>query len=69
MEKIILKTDLSCQHCVNKVEPVLKSTAGITDYTIDLEHPDKLVIVSSEGANIDALIGGFNKAGYKAEKI
>lgn len=69
MEKIVLKTDLSCQHCVRKVEPVLKSENGIVDYSIDLEHPDKLVTISSEGLNIQNLIANFKEAGYKAEQV
>jgi len=69
MEKIILKTDLSCPHCVKTVEPILKNTVGISDYSIDLEHPDKLVTISSEDANINSVITRFNAAGYKAEKV
>ena len=69
MEKIVLKTDLSCQHCVGRVEPVLKSEPGILDYSIDLEHPDKLVSISSEGVNIDSIIANFKAVGYKAEKV
>lgn len=69
MEQVKLKTDLSCRHCVMKVEPLLKEGKGIVSYSIDLEHPDKLVTIESEGADISQLIKGFNKAGYKAEKI
>ncbi|MFV0589848.1 MAG: heavy-metal-associated domain-containing protein [Draconibacterium sp.] len=69
MEQIKLKTDLSCKHCVMKVEPILKSTAGITDYSIDLGHPDKIVSISSEGVDMNLLIANFNKAGYIAEKL
>jgi len=69
MEKIILKTDLSCQHCVKKVEPVLKSEPGILDYSIDLQHPDKLVSISSDGVNVDSIIANFKAVGYTAEKV
>ena len=69
MEKVVLKTDLSCKHCVMKVEPVLKSEAGIVDYSIDLEHPDKLVTISSEGADINKVISKFNAVGYMAERL
>ena len=69
MEKVILKTDLSCKHCVMKVEPVLKSQPGIVDYSIDLEHPDKLVTIASEGADIKDVISKFNEVGYTAEKV
>ncbi len=69
MEKYTLKTDLSCKHCVMKVEPVLKNQPGIFDYSIDLEHPDKLVTIASEGADIKEVISKFNAVGYMAEKI
>ena len=69
MEQIKLKTDLSCKHCVMKVEPVLKSMEGIVSYSIDLENPDKTLTIESEGANIDRLILDFKKAGYNAEVI
>jgi copper chaperone len=69
MEKIQLKTDLSCRHCVKAVEPILKNESGIKNYDINLEHPDKLVTIESEGADINRIIGQFNEAGYQAEKI
>lgn len=69
MDKIQFKTDLSCQHCVKTVEPILKNESGIKNYDINLEHPDKLVTIESEGADIDLVIGKFNEAGYRAEKV
>ena len=69
MEKISLKTDLSCKHCVMKIEPVLKSQPGIVDYSIDLEHPDKLVTILSEGVDIKDVISKFSAVGYTAEKV
>jgi len=69
MELVKIKTDLSCKHCVMKVEPLLKNVNGIVDYSIDLEHPDKLVTISSDSADINALISGFKKAGYQAKKL
>lgn len=52
-----------------KVEPILKSTKGITDYTIDLKHPDKIVSIVSQNLDINLLIANFKKAGYSAEKL
>lgn len=52
-----------------KVEPLLKSDKGIVDYKIDLGHPDKLVTINSEDANIEEIIAGFKKAGYSAEIV
>ena len=69
MEKIILKTDLGCKHCVMKVEPVLKNQPGIVDYSINLEHPDSLVTIASENADIKDVIAKINAIGYTAEKV
>ncbi len=69
MEKVILKTDLSCRHCLMRVEPILKGEKGIVDYSIDLEHPDKLVTISSNGADIEGIISNFKKVGYSAEMV
>lgn len=69
MEKVQLKTDLSCQHCVKTVEPILKNETGITNYSIDLNHPDNLITIESEGADIYKVIGQFSEAGYRAEKV
>ena len=52
-----------------KVEPILNSAKGVEDYTIDLEHPDKIVSISSNNVEIDSLIADFNEAGYIAEKL
>lgn len=67
MVQIKLKTNLSCRHCVMKVEPTLKAEQGIVSYSIDLENPDKTITIESDGANIDQLIQNFKKAGYLAE--
>lgn len=69
MKQIKLKTDLSCKHCVMKVEPVLKAEQGVVSYSIDLENPDKTVTIESDGANIDKLIQNIKKIGYNAEVI
>lgn len=69
MEKVVLKTDLSCKHCVMKVEPILKEGKGIVSYSIDLEDPNRIVTIESEGANIKKLIKNFSKVGYTAEIV
>lgn len=69
MEEVILKTDLSCQHCVKKVAPILKNVHGIVDYSINLEHPDRLITIWSVNANIQTIIADFKTAGYSAQIV
>jgi len=69
MDEIKLKTDLSCKHCIMKVEPILKNTEGVVAYSVDLDDPDRIVSISSEDADINSLIAEFKKAGYAAKKV
>ena len=67
MEALTLKTDLHCNSCVNKVEPILSSNSDIEEYTIDLEHPDKVISIKGKDLDSQALISKFLDAGYHAE--
>jgi len=68
METTIIKTDLHCGSCVTKIESVLNEDSTIKDYDINMDHPDKLITIKSDGLNIDSVISKFRNAGYKAEK-
>lgn len=68
METIILKTDLHCNNCVSKIEPLLNAEKSIQKYSFNLEHPDNLVTIESDNLNLKFIVSLFNKAGYKAEE-
>ncbi len=67
MEALTLKTNLHCNSCVNKVEPILVSNSDIEVYSIDLEHPDKIIPIRGNDLNSQDLISKFHDAGYHAE--
>lgn len=64
----ILKTNLHCNSCVSKIEPILKEDKSIIDYNINLEHPDKLVTVQGSDLDIKRLITQFEVLGYAAQE-
>lgn len=66
MEATILKTDLHCTTCVDKIEPLLKEDGSIHNYKFELEHPDKLVTIEGNNLNIETIISKFKKEGYSA---
>ena len=66
MEAITLSTDLHCDSCVSKVDPILKDDPSIQHYAINLDHPGKLVTVQGNGLNSELLISKFENAGYHA---
>ena len=45
MEATILKTDLHCNRCIDKIEPILKEDNSIHNYKFELDHPDKQVTI------------------------
>jgi cation transport ATPase len=69
METTILKTDLHCNNCIKKVEPILKSDGNIKNYQFDLDHPDKLIKIESSNLNLDFILSQINDLGYSATKM
>jgi len=68
METTILKTDLHCNHCIQEVEPILKSSESIKKYEFDLNHPNKLNKIESENLNVTSLLSQIKNTGYSAER-
>ncbi len=65
--RYIFKTNLKCSGCVVKVEPLLNNAKEIIRWSIDLNHPDKLLTVELEIASPELIVEIFREAGYKAE--
>ena len=66
MEAITISTDLHCDSCVSKVDPILKDDPSIQQYAFNLDHPGKLVTVQGNNLNTELLISKFENAGYQA---
>ncbi|MDF1550981.1 MAG: DUF4396 domain-containing protein [Bacteroidales bacterium] len=66
METTILKTDLHCNKCVDKIEPHLKGISAVNNYKFQLDHPDKLVIIEGDNINVGSVISIFKNEGYTA---
>ena len=67
MEAITLSTDLHCDSCVSKVNPILKEELSIQQYDINLDHPEKLVTIKGTRLNSELLISKFGDIGFQAE--
>lgn len=67
METTILKTDLHCDSCVSKIEPVLNADTSISDYSINLDHPDRIITINSEELDVQDIISKISKVGFKAD--
>ena len=67
MEAIVLSTDLHCDSCVSKLNPILKEDPSIQQYDINLDHPEKLVTIKGTRLNSELLISKFGDVGFHAE--
>jgi copper chaperone CopZ len=63
------KTNLNCGGCVSKVKSDLDTINGIGEWTVDLENPDKILTVKSEGITEEEVITLIKKKGFKAEVV
>ncbi|MDO9493059.1 heavy metal translocating P-type ATPase [Acetobacterium sp.] len=68
MKKLLKVADMSCQHCVKRVEGVLNGVAGITDVSVSLEKGEAS-FMASENVDISAVTAALTEAGYPASEI
>lgn len=67
--KILLKVnDMSCQHCVKRVEGVLNGIDGISDVTVSLDQ-EQASFIASENVDLNAVTAAITEAGYPASVI
>jgi copper chaperone CopZ len=69
MTEIKFKTNVNCNHCLNKITPVLNSDESITEWNVDLANEDKVLTVKGEHVDGNSVIESLSKVGYMAEII
>lgn len=70
METLKFKTNIKCGGCVATITPYLNNFTTIKHWEVDIENPDKVLIVNVEDHVQDReIIETLQKAGYTAEKI
>jgi copper chaperone len=57
---------MTCEHCKAAVNGELSSVAGVTDVDVDLDT--KLVRISGDDIDHDAVVAAIDEAGYDAER-
>jgi copper chaperone len=69
MTEIKFKTNVNCNHCINKITPVLNEDKSITEWNVDLTNEDKVLTVKGENVDGNSVIESLSKVGYIAEAI
>ncbi len=68
MNTLKFKTNINCGNCINSVTPFLNQELDIEHWEVDIENPDKILLVRGEISN-KQVIGIIEEAGFKAEAL
>ena len=68
-KKFRFKTNLKCSGCVSKVTPFLNSMKDVMDWSVDLNHPDKVLTVTLKTGDTRSVKKAFEGVGYHIEEI
>jgi len=68
MEQIKLKTSLKCNGCLATVSPALNQMEGLVNWSVDTEHPDRILTAEVSGISAEEVIAVIRRAGFSAEK-
>lgn len=63
------KTNIKCGGCIATVTPHLNALEGVGNWKVDLESPDRVLTVESNGATESQIMNSVTTAGYKIEKM
>jgi copper chaperone len=69
MEKLLFKTNLKCNGCVNAITPGLNAIPEIKQWKVDLESSDRVLEVQSTEDVSDQVIEKIIKAGYAISRL
>ncbi|MGC8824417.1 MAG: heavy-metal-associated domain-containing protein [Bacteroidales bacterium] len=69
MTTLKFKTNIRCGGCKSKVANALKQESAIAQWDVDLNDPDRTLIVEGEGITADRIIELVKSAGYTATMI
>lgn len=69
MKTLLFKTNIKCAGCVSSVTPYLNEAAGIGNWKIDLDNPERTLIVNSETLTAEEIIENLKLSGYRLEKV
>lgn len=69
MENLKFKTNINCGGCVSKVTPQLDHIEGIENWKVNLQDPEKILTVNSNGVSEKEIIDTVEKVGFRIQKI
>jgi len=68
-ETFVFKTNIKCGGCAATVTPFLNAVQGISQWSVDTTHIDKILSVTSNGISESEIIDTVQRAGFKIESF
>jgi copper chaperone len=69
MEKILFKTSLKCNGCIQAITPGIESIPEVQNWKVDLESPDKVLEVTATVDISGKVLENVKKAGYEISRL
>jgi copper chaperone len=69
MKLLQFKTNLNCNNCVARVTPVLNEKAGLGNWSVNVDDPNKLLTVKSQDLSAEDIQISIRKTGFLAELL
>ncbi|OOG72183.1 heavy-metal-associated domain-containing protein [Algoriphagus sp. A40] len=68
MKTLKFKTNIKCGGCIAAVTPHLNEAKTISNWSVDITNPSKILTVQGEDLSEAEVIEKITKAGYTLEK-
>lgn len=68
MTTLKFKTNIKCGGCIAAVTPHLNSAETVSNWSVDIDNPNKILTVEGENLSETEVVEKVTKAGYTLEK-
>jgi len=69
MTSFKFKTNINCNGCIATVTPFLNSETAIQNWKVDIQNPDKILIVEGESISKEIVMSKVKEAGFRIEEL
>ncbi|MCO4818637.1 MAG: cation transporter [Bacteroidetes bacterium] len=69
MNSYTFKTTINCMNCVRTVTPILNELDNIESWHVDTDNADKVLHVSLDDENVNAVIAAVKTSGFEIEQF
>ena len=66
VKTVVLETNMSCQNCANKIQENVRFEKGVKSIKTNVSDKTVTITYDADKTNVDNLIKGIEKVGYKA---